>query len=37
MTKREISQYDLDVKNQLEQTYNYLEAGSGDHFNVIVE
>jgi hypothetical protein len=35
MTKREISQYDHDVKSQLEETYSSLEKGSGDHFNVI--
>lgn len=37
MTKRELAQYDLDVKNQLDQTYQALEKQSADHFNLIAE
>ena len=37
MVKRELSQYDIDVKSQLDKTYQALEAQSDDHFNVIAD
>ncbi len=37
MTKREVTQYDLDVKNQLDQTYQALETQSADYFNLIAK